>query len=88
MNGQELRQAFLNFFAERGHTIQPSDSLVPSSDPTLIFTSAGMVPFKALWTDAPLQFARAASEEKGAILDALQLEQWLADSCDVCLEKT
>ena len=33
------------------------------------------------------EFARAASEEKGAILDALELEQWLAESCEMCLEK-
>ncbi len=64
MNSQDLRKKFLDFFAERGHTVRPSDSLVPSSDPTLIFTSAGMVPFKALWTDAPLQFTRAASVQK------------------------
>ena len=33
------------------------------------------------------KFARAASEEKGAILDALELEQWLAESCEVCLDR-
>jgi len=64
MKGQQIRKTFLDFFAERGHAVRPSDSLVPSSDPTLIFTSAGMVPFKALWTDAPLQFTRAASVQK------------------------
>ncbi len=32
-------------------------------------------------------FARSASKEKGAILDALELEQWLAESCEMCLEK-
>ncbi len=64
MNSQTIRKTFLDFFAERGHAVCPSDSLVPSSDPTLIFTSAGMVPFKALWTDAPLQFTRAASVQK------------------------
>ncbi|MDP8215400.1 MAG: alanine--tRNA ligase [Candidatus Euphemobacter frigidus] len=64
MNSQTIRKAFLDFFAERGHTIRPSESLIPSADPTLIFTSAGMVPFKALWTDAPLEFTRAASSQK------------------------
>ncbi len=64
MRSQEIRKSFLDFFAQRGHTIRPSDSLIPSADPTLIFTSAGMVPFKALWTDAPLTFTRAASVQK------------------------
>ena len=46
MNSAELRQRFLQFFAEHGHQIVPSASLVPANDPTLLFTNAGMVPFK------------------------------------------
>ncbi|RMX06694.1 alanine--tRNA ligase [Corticibacter populi] len=42
----EIRQSFLDFFAERGHTIVPSSSLVPANDPTLMFTNSGMVQFK------------------------------------------
>ncbi len=64
MNSQEIRKAFLDFFAARGHAIRPSDGLVPSADPTLLFTSAGMVPFKPFWNDAPLVFTRAASVQK------------------------
>jgi len=46
MTSDELRNAYLNFFAEKGHDIIPSDSLIPHGDPTLLFTSAGMVQFK------------------------------------------
>jgi len=45
-SSNELRQSFLDFFAERGHEVVPSSSLVPSNDPTLLFTNAGMVQFK------------------------------------------
>src|SRR5688572_17837811 len=43
----EIRQAFVRFFEERGHRVIPSAPIVPPGDPTLLFTSAGMVPFKA-----------------------------------------
>jgi len=46
MNVDQIRETFVRFYTERGHTHIPSASLVPHDDPTLLFTSAGMVPFK------------------------------------------
>ena len=46
----ELRSAFLGFFADADHVVEPSAPLVPRHDPTLMFTNAGMVPFKNVFT--------------------------------------
>ena len=46
MSSRDIRSRYLDFFAERGHEIVPSSSLVPANDPTLLFTTAGMVQFK------------------------------------------
>ena len=46
MTSAQLRAAFLEFFRERGHSVQASSSLIPGDDPTLLFTNAGMVQFK------------------------------------------
>ncbi len=44
MDSKEIRRRFLAFFEKRGHTILPSDSLVPENDPSVLFTTAGMQP--------------------------------------------
>ena len=64
MQANELRRAFTEFFAERGHTAVPSAGLIPN-DPTLLFTVAGMVPFKPyfLGEETPA-FRRAVSVQK------------------------
>ena len=61
----DIRRTFLDFFAERGHEIVPSSSLVPRNDPTLMFTNAGMVQFKNVFTGMEKRtIARAVSSQK------------------------
>lgn len=65
MTSAELRSAFLDFFRQRGHSIQPSSSLVPADDPTLLFTNAGMVPFKDVFLGREKRdYVRAASSQR------------------------
>ncbi len=64
-SSSELRQAFLDFFRERGHEVVPGSSLVPTNDPTLLFTNAGMVPFKETFLGVEQRpYTRAASAQR------------------------
>ena len=61
----DVRSGFLEFFAQRGHTVVPSSPLVPRNDPTLLFTNAGMVQFKNLFTGAEKRpYSRATTVQK------------------------
>ena len=62
---KQIRQEFLDFFKEQGHTIVPSSSLVPHNDPTLIFTNAGMNQFKDVFLGTGTRpYVRAADSQK------------------------
>jgi len=61
----QVRATFLDFFGKNGHEVRPSSSLVPHNDPTLMFTAAGMVQFKNVFTGIEkLPFTRAATSQK------------------------
>ena len=64
MQSAELRSRFLAFFQSRGHAIISSDSLIPSGDPTVLFTSAGMNQFKDCFLGKRMDLKRAASCQK------------------------
>jgi alanyl-tRNA synthetase len=65
VTGHEIRQKFLDFFAARGHRIVRSSSLVPASDPTLLFANAGMNQFKDVFLGVEKRdYTRAASSQK------------------------
>ena len=65
MNSNELRAKFLAYFAQQAHTVVPSSPLVPGNDPTLLFTNAGMVQFKDVFTGRDKRpYTRAASSQR------------------------
>jgi alanyl-tRNA synthetase len=64
-SGNEIRGTFLKFFAERGHRVVRSSSLVPSNDPTLLFTNAGMNQFKDVFLGLEQrEYTRATTSQK------------------------
>lgn len=65
MTGEEIRNKFLQYFKDRGHTIVPSGPLVPQNDPTLMFANAGMVQFKGVFLgEEKRDYNRAVSVQK------------------------
>ncbi|MCH7589926.1 hypothetical protein IIB34_02685 [PVC group bacterium] len=64
LTSSDIRKEFLKYFQDKGHTLCPSDGLIPAHDPTLLFTTAGMVQFKPLWAGGELPYKRAVSIQK------------------------
>src|SRR6187549_1990225 len=65
LTAAQIREAFLRFFEERGHRRVASSSLVPHQDPTLLFTNAGMVQFKDVFTGRERRdYSRATTSQK------------------------
>ena len=65
MESRQIRQVFLDFFAEKNHEIVPSSPMVLKDDPTLMFTNAGMNPFKDLFLgNSPIVHKRIADTQK------------------------
>ncbi len=65
LSGNEIRSTFLKFFADRGHRVVRSSSLVPTNDPTLLFTNAGMNQFKDVFLGIDQRdYTRATSSQK------------------------
>ncbi len=65
MKSADIRDAFLNYYASKQHSIVPSSSLVPGNDPTLLFTNAGMVQFKDVFLGAEKRdYNRAVSSQR------------------------
>jgi alanyl-tRNA synthetase len=65
MTGKEVRERYLKFYADRGHTIVSSSNLIPKNDPTLLFTNAGMNQFKDLFLGLEKRdYVRACSSQK------------------------
>ena len=61
----EIRSSFLNYYGDHGHAIVPSSPLIPRNDPTLMFTAAGMVQFKNLFTGVETrEYNRATTAQK------------------------
>jgi alanyl-tRNA synthetase len=65
VKSDEIRAKYLEFFRERGHVVERSDTIVPANDPSLLFSSAGMVQFKPYYTgEIPVPYPTATTSQK------------------------
>lgn len=65
MKTADIREKFLQYFSQQGHTIEPSSSLIPHNDKTLLFVNAGMVPFKDVFSGVEKRpYTRAVSSQR------------------------
>jgi alanyl-tRNA synthetase len=65
MTSSEIRASYLEFFRKNGHSVEPSSSLIPGNDPTLLFTNAGMVQFKDVFLGKESRdYSRAATSQR------------------------
>ena len=65
LSGERIRQDYIDYFIEHGHTFVPSSSLVPGGDQTLLFTNAGMVQFKDVFLGTDKRpYTRATNSQK------------------------
>ena len=67
MNAADIRQSFLRYFARHGHEIVKSSPLLPQSDPTLLFTNAGMNQFKDVFTGRESRACRRATSSQKCV---------------------
>ena len=68
MSGNELREAYLQFFSEKkGHLRLPSFSLIPQDDPTLLLIGAGMAPLKPFFTGKTVSYTHLTLPTSGSV---------------------